>query len=263
MSGGGTSTPGRRLTYPGFALILLAYLAIIQGGGRAAKSLFNSGDGITTTRDVFINFWIPLGAAFAFTYAVIAYLGWFQPVQHEERRTQRWVWVVPIVLAACILAAIDYAALGDKKIGYILALILATQMVGWGEEGMFRGVGVHVFREHGLSEGKVALWSSALFGAVHLTNALGTGGKAVGQAVAVSFAGYFFYLIRRVSGGNALNSILHGMFDFSVLTGTAILVDQKAYVGTVFAILAYVIIAIVVIVRRKHIEPARAPDRIP
>ena len=84
---------------------------------------------------------------------------------------------------------------------------------------------------------------------------------AVPQAIAVSFAGYFFYLIRRVSGGNVLNSILHGMFDFAILTGTAIFVDQQGYVGSVFAILAYVIIAIVVIARRKHIEPGTTPIR--
>jgi uncharacterized protein len=235
--------------------VVVAYLAIIQGGGRLARSLFDAGVGVTTTRDVLVNMWIPLGAAFAFTYAVIAYLGWFTPVLREEHRTQRWVWAVPIILAVCILAAIDYAGLADKSIGFVLALIVATQFVGWGEEGMFRGVGVTVLRQHGLTEGKVALWSSLVFGAVHLTNALSTGGKAVPQAIAVSFAGYFFYLIRRASGGNALNSILHGMFDFSILTGTAIIFDQKAYAGAVFAIFAYVVIAVVVIARRKHIEP--------
>ena len=35
----------------------------------------------------------------------------------------------------------------------------------------------------------MALWSSVNFGAVHLTNAIGTGEKAIAQAVAVSFAG--------------------------------------------------------------------------
>ena len=126
---------------------------------------------------------------------------------------------------------------------------------------MFRGVGVTVLRDHGLTEGKVALWSSLVFGAVHLSNALSTGGQAVPQAIAVSFAGYFFYLVRRASRGNALNSVLHGLFDFSILTGTAILVDQQGYVGSVFAILAYVVIAIVVIARRRHIEPAEDVER--
>ena len=74
----------------------------------------------------------------------------------------------------------------------VLALLVATQMVGWGEEGMFRGIGVTTLREHGLSEGRVALWSSLIFGAVHLTNAVGRGAEAIPQALIVSFAGYFF-----------------------------------------------------------------------
>ncbi|UFS97325.1 hypothetical protein [Nocardia huaxiensis] len=50
---------------------------------------------------------------------------------------------------------------------------------------------------HGLTESRVALWSSLVFG--------------------------FFYLIRRVTRGNTANSIIHGLFDFPLLTGTAIL----------------------------------------
>ena len=173
---------------------------------------------------------------------------------------QRWVWAVPIVFAVCIAAAIDYADLFDKSIGYILALLVATQFVGWGEEGMFRGIGVTTLREHGLTEGKVALWSSIIFGAVHISNALtGDVGKALPQAIAVSFAGYFFYLIRRVSGGNILNSVIHGLFDFSILTGTAIVINQGAYIGSGAAIAAYLVVGIVLIVRRHHIEPVSVP----
>lgn len=248
----------RKLSYIGFAVIVVAYLAIIQIGGRVAQAVFDSGDGFTTTRDVMVNMWIPLGAAVVFTYAVIAWLGWGRPVLREERRLRRWTWAVPIILAVCILIAINYAGLADKGIGFVLALLVATQFVGWGEEGMFRGVGVNILREHGLTEGKVALWSSIVFGSVHLTNALAAGGQAIVQAVVVSFAGYFFYLIRRASGGNALNSVLHGLFDFSLISCTAIAVDQELYLGAVAGILAYVIIAIVVIIGRKRLEPAAA-----
>jgi membrane protease YdiL (CAAX protease family) len=163
---------------------------------------------------------------------------------------------VPSVLAVCIALAIDYADLVDKSLGYILALLVATQFVGWGEEGMFRGIGVTTLRDHGLTEGKVALWSSVIFGAVHISNALtGDIRQALPQAIAVSFAGYFFYLIRRVSGGNVLNSVLHGMFDFSILTGVAIAVDQGGYVGSMAAILAYLICGLLLLTRRHHIEP--------
>jgi len=99
----------------------------------------------------------------------------------------------------------------------------------------------------------VALWSSVVFGAVHLTNALSTGGTAVAQAVAVSFAGYFFYLTRRVSGGLILPAGLHGLFDFSILSGTV--VDDRGYVGGIAAILAYPLVGIILVVRRRRIEP--------
>lgn len=134
-------TTGRRLSYPVFALIVVAYLAIIQLGGRLAQSVFGTASGFTTTEQVIVNMWIPLGSALVFTYAVIAWLGWWRPVFREERRTRRWVWAVPIILAVCIVIAIDYSALSDKGIGFVLALLVATQFVGWGEEGMFRGVG--------------------------------------------------------------------------------------------------------------------------
>ena len=202
--------------------------------------------------------WVPLGAALVFTYAVVGVLGWWNPVLHDDRPVRRWVWVVPIVLIVAILLAIDYVDLADKGIGYVLALVVATQMVGWGEEGMFRGIGVTTLRSHGLNEGKVALWSSVVFGAVHLSNAIGHGASALPQALAVSFAGYFFYLTRRASGGNALNSVLHGFFDFSLLSGSVILVDQGGYVGSIAAILAYPVIAIILLVRRGHIEPERS-----
>lgn len=56
---------------------------------------------------------------------------------------------------------------------------------------MFRGIGVTTLRSHGLTEGRVALWSSVVFGAVHVSNALtGDLSKALPQAIAVSFAAY-------------------------------------------------------------------------
>lgn len=102
----------------------------------------------------------------------------------------------------------------------------------------------------------MALWSSLIFRAAHLSNVIGHGVSALPQAVDVSFAGYFFYLTRRVSGGNALNSVLHGLFDFSLLTGSAILVDQKAYLGAFAPVLVYVVLAVLLLVRRRKIEPA-------
>jgi hypothetical protein len=51
-----------------------------------------------------------------------------------------------------------------------------------------------------------------------------------------------------------VNSVLHGLFDFSLLAGTVVLVHQDAYLGSAAAFLAHVIAAIVVLTRRHSIE---------
>ncbi|MEV6073174.1 CPBP family intramembrane glutamic endopeptidase [Nocardia sp. NPDC052001] len=246
---------GRGLSYLMFAVVVIVYLALIQGGGLLMKHLTGEDD-FLSTRAVFYIMIIPLGAALAFTYAVIGYLGWLRPVLHDDRPTQSWVRVVPIVFLIAIAGGIAYSALSQKGWLYVVALLIATQFVGWGEEGMFRGIGVVMLREHGLTEGRVALWSSVIFGAVHLTNAISHGASALPQAIMVSLAGYFFYLIRRVTRGNAANSIIHGLFDFTLLSGTAILAEQTFYAGTLLPILVYPLLAIILLIKRRHIEPA-------
>ncbi len=248
----------RPLPYWSFAVIVLVYLAIIQVGGTVLANVGDHTDSFTTIDGVLWNMWLPLGTALVFTYAVIGVLGWWRPVFQDDKPVRRWVWIVPVVFLVCSLLAIDYGALGDKSVAYVLVLFVACQLVGWGEEGMFRGIGVIALRSHGLTEGKVAFWSSVIFGAVHLTNALGHGAQAIPQALAVSFAGYFFYLTRRVSRSNVVNSVLHGLFDFSLLTGTAVFVDQDPYLGSAAAILAYLIVGAVLLVRRHRIEPELA-----
>ncbi|MEH3155286.1 MAG: CPBP family intramembrane metalloprotease [Gordonia paraffinivorans] len=174
----------------------------------------------------------------------------------DDRPVRRWVWVVPVALLGAILAGIDYSALSDKGLPFIVCLLVATQLVGWGEEGMFRGIGVTVLRQHGLREGRVALWSSVVFGVVHLSNAFtGAGSDAIAQAAIVSVAGYFFYLTRRVSGSNAVNATLHGLFDFALLSGSAILPGQHAYIGTVAPVAVYPVLVVILLVRRSAIEP--------
>lgn len=69
----------------------------------------------------------------------------------------------------------------------MLTLVVLVCIVDFTEELMFRGVGLVTFRHRHLTEGKVALYSSVRFGAVHLSNALATGSSAIVQAIVVSF----------------------------------------------------------------------------
>jgi len=78
----------------------------------------------------------------------------------------------------------------------------------------------------------------------------------------VSFAGYFFYLIRRVSRSNILNSVLHGMFDFTLLTGTTIIAEgESAYPGALLGVLVYLICEVILLVRRHSIEFQPSPPQ--
>jgi uncharacterized protein len=84
--------------------------------------------------------------------------------------------------------------------------------------------------------------------------------RRLGAGVAVSFAGYFFYLIRRASRSNVLNSIVHGLFDFSIISAAGISTDEDPYPGGIAPMLVYVIVAIVLLVRRHKIEPDTTDD---
>lgn len=241
----------RRLTIAAFAAIVLVDLALITAVSAVSASGLDHD--VTTSEEVVRGLLLPVGASLVFVYAVVAALGWWRPVFVDDRPVQRWVWVVPIVFAIAIAIAIDYGDLADKGAGFVLLLLLAGLCVGFSEEGLFRGIGVTTLRTNGLSEGKVALWSSVIFGAAHLVNALSTGDAAIAQAIAVSFAGYFFYLTRRVSGGLVVPALVHGMFDFSILSGAV--VEGSTYAGSLAAIAAYPLVAIILVVRRRHIEP--------
>lgn len=52
-----------------------------------------------------------------------------------------------------------------------------------------------------------------------------------------------------------MNSIIHDLFDFSPLSGSAILFDQQAYIGTMPPILVFPVLVIVLLVKRHAIEP--------
>lgn len=245
----------KRLPILAFLAIVVVYLAIIQVGGILLADQADNEDRLLTVADVLLPMTIPLAVALLFAYGVAAGMGWMRPVLVERRPVQRWVWVVPIAFIITILVVTNYAKLADRGLAFTIVLLLTTQLVGWGEEGMFRGLGVITLRTNGMTEANVALWSSVIFGAAHLSNVIGRGASALPQAMAVSAAGYFFYLIRRASHGNVLNSVLHGLFDFALLSATVIMPkgEQGSPIMAV-AILMYLVLGVVLLVRRRHIE---------
>lgn len=113
---------------------------------------------------------------------------------------------------------INYSGLADKGGKFTLLLVLAALFVGFSEEGMFRVVVMTSLRRHGLTEGKVALWSSVIFGLVHIANLIGGDAKAFAQAIFVDS-------------------------------------EDANIAGVLLSILVYLVCGAIVLIRRHKIEP--------
>ena len=95
-----------------------------------------------------------------------------------------------------------------------------------------------------------------VFGAVHLSNALGTGTSAIFQAIVVSFTGYMLYLTRRWAGAIWLAMPVHGSQDFLITPGQ-IGVDPQTSPLSLLVLPVMIALAILLWRRRHQTEPER------
>jgi len=247
----------RNLSWQMYLLVVVIYIAIIQLGGLLiGAGIENDTDSSFPTVEVMMReAIIPIALSVLFGALVASWLGWWGEILTDRRPVQRWVRLVPIAMLIAAVIAIDYANLADQAVGLVLSLLLLVVLVGIGEELMFRGIGVVSFRRDGFKEGRVALYTSLIFGLVHVTNAITTGPQAIAQAIVVSLAGYFLYLSRRVGGGLLLPVVVHSTWDLGLIS-PELGPDPRAYLGAAVPVLALVGLGVLVIRRRRRIEPA-------
>ena len=241
---------------PWLVAVLVVYLVIIQGLGLALSSGedFEYGK-FPTTEALLRSTTVPVAVSVVFVLVLVGWLGWWPRVRREPLRLGRWAWIFPAAMLVSALVMTDYSRLGDVGTSLVLALLATTLLVGIGEEVMFRGVALWATRDlSGWSEVKAALVTAVIFGGVHITNIFTEGPGALGQAVVVSVAGLFFYIARRVSGGLLVPVVVHAVWDFSLFSSN-LGSDPDANALAVLASLTTVVLAIVVIVRRKTIWP--------
>jgi membrane protease YdiL (CAAX protease family) len=241
-------------------------LVLLQGGGLLLAQIFGIDAEYGEFPDLdslLAGVTIPVALSVVLLVAVVSYLRWWPRVLHDERRVNRWVWCVPVVMVIASLVMIDYRNLGRIDTSLVIFLALGSLCVGVGEELMFRGISVNVLRDQGMRETRVALWSSLLFGAVHITNIITEGPSAIAQVIVVSVSGFFFYLVLRVSGTLVLGMFIHALWDFSLFSasvGPEGETNPLSFIG----IMVNIVLAIVLLVRRHHIgvsngEPAVVP----
>ncbi|MCO5314670.1 MAG: CPBP family intramembrane metalloprotease [Solirubrobacterales bacterium] len=241
-----------------FPLIVVAYLVILKSGELLIGGDIDADDRMSGLDSMLRALTGPIAISMLFVVGVSTWLGWRTGIIREPVRVRKWLWFIPVTYLVVSLAMTDWANLAGQQIGFLVAFTLTMLLVGFTEEVMFRGIGVVTLRRGGFTEVKVALFTSLIFGAAHLTNAINSGSSAISQAVIVTFMGYFLYLSRRVSGAIWIPILLHALWDFSLLSGE-LGADGEAHSLTQLAIPAEVVIGLVVLWRRKKIEPEGSP----
>lgn len=266
MSPPADAPAGRALSVKGYIAIFLVYLVIVQGVSLLSAIGADSEYGEFPDISSVLRFlWLPVGVSAIFVAGVVTWLGWWRPVLRDDDRIPplpRWVWVVPAVMALAILVSANYAELADRGLGYVAVGLVGALFIGFGEETMFRGLGVTTFRAAGFTEVRVALWSSVIFGMAHSTNLFTEGAGATLQVVVTVAAGFFFYLIRRLGRGLLLPIGFHAVWDYALFSGK--LGDDTYALSAVFLVVDVILVAVLLFRRRKleldgPPEPVAAP----
>ena len=160
-----------------------------------------------------------LGVAGLVVAALASVLGWQRAAWTGGPGLGGAYRAVPWVVVVLLLITADWRNIHARGPGLLLLTALATLIVGFCEELVFRGLVLTAFRRS-MSEAGAWFFSTLAFGLLHLPNAL-LGAPLAGSLVQVVLAfisGTVFYLIRRSSGGLVVPMLIHALWDFTAFS---------------------------------------------
>jgi uncharacterized protein len=160
-------------------------------------------------------------AAFLLLLVVIIGAGWRELKFGAPTPTSslRIMWFPALYILAFLSMA---GALGLPPLNLMLLILLSTAFVGLSEETMFRGVLFQALRTR-VKLWPAMIWTSVLFGSVHILNALTTGEflSALLQAFTATLSGFAFMAILIRTGSIWPAIIYHALWDFGTFTISA------------------------------------------
>ena len=159
--------------------------------------------------------------AFLFLVAVILVAGWrdLKFVAPKPMSSLRIMWLPALYIVAFLGLA---AVIGLPPPGLMLMIFLSTIFVGLSEETMFRGILFQALRTR-VKLWPAMIWTSVLFGSVHILNALTTGEllSAMLQAFTATLSGFAFMAILVRTGSIWPSIIYHALWDFGTFSISA------------------------------------------
>jgi len=171
-----------------------------------------------TTESAKLHYALPTLFGSAYLVLAVTAFGWWRITLFDrERGGPRWAWIGPIGMFAIAASSFALMNRAGATLGLVMWSVLGGIGVGFGEEMITRGALVVGLRAT-CTEGKVWLYSTLLFSALHIPNALF--GEPVGlmlaQLVLTFIFGSLLYATRRLAGTLLLPMFLHGFWDSSV-----------------------------------------------
>lgn len=160
-------------------------------------------------------------AAFFFLVAIIVMAGWrdLKFVAPKPLSSLRILWLPALYIIAS-LSIVGF--LGLPPLNMVLLMLLSTAFVGLSEETMFRGILFQALRTR-VKLWPAMIWTSVLFGSVHILNALTTGEflSALLQAFTATLSGFVFMAILVRTGSIWPAIIYHALWDFGTFAISA------------------------------------------
>lgn len=210
-----TSTRIPRVWWVGVGAVLV-YLLLAAGVG----NLVGDAAGDDAALEFALSHFMPLPIAILLGVVFVHRSGWGSRVWRETPTSKlgprrRWLLVIPVLMIALPLGQLGDVPWADRSVGVILSVLLATALVGIGEELYFRGILLESIRaRHG--ELVTLLATSALFGLAHVIGSLWAGVPATTIAFQVSVLamnGSLLYWVRRATGRLWVAMLIHAVTD--------------------------------------------------
>lgn len=225
-------------------IIVVAYVLILIG--MEALSGVPYTDIAKSSGNLFYGVLIPVLIGSIFLTIVALWSGWWKDVWRDMYKIKghSWMHIFLILFVIVIIANILSGSIGSLDPSFIIVALFATAFVGYSEELLTRGLLVRGARGSGLTEIKVFLIVTVVFGCIHGVNIIN--GQAImttiQQVVLAGLSGGVFYVLYRKTGLLAVPMVIHALFDFSILTMGTVQIATMSLVSLIVTYLAYILL---------------------